>query len=94
MTEKKPTTGWDVLAVLALPLLIVFEGYVLARLWAWHVVPVFGWPSIGLGHAVGLHAFVRLFRAKSTNRDTTLAHDVWLAGWLYAIALLVGWCAR
>jgi len=92
--EKKKATGWDALALLLLPALCVFQGFVVMRLWGWHVVPVFGWPPLRLGHAVGLHTLFGILKMRSSPDDgKSLAHTFTVALAAYAIALLTGWLA-
>lgn len=95
MSEKKEATGWDALTVLALPALCVFQGYVVMRLWAWHVVPVFGGPYLSLGHSVGLMTIFGLAKARSRPDDGKSASETFMiSALLYALSLFIGWCAR
>ncbi len=43
---------------------VVLRAYVLARLWAWFVVPTFGLPALRLSVAAGLAGMVALFHQK------------------------------
>jgi hypothetical protein len=97
-TTKTPNqsgaTIWDALAVLALPLILAFQGYVVMLLWAWHVVPVFSAPALGFGHAVGLQALLGLLKTRPPASEKSLSHTTVTAIVIYLASLLVGWCAR
>jgi len=50
-----------VLAVAVASLGIVWRGWVMTKLWAWFVVPVFGLPALGLAAAIGLSLTIGFF---------------------------------
>jgi hypothetical protein len=94
-TEKKYTIA-DALSILLVPVLFYADGFTLSKLWTWHVAAVFHLPEIGIGHAVGLSAFVSLVRYKAQelrNEDgpfKTCMNNLLICGML----LLVGYLAR
>lgn len=98
MTNEEQKTLGDILGFLTLPLLVLLDGYVIMRVWTWHVTPVFGVPLLTLGHAIGLD--VLLMYAKYTNapRDKTDERSILNMAVARAFSsgcfLLIAWCAR
>lgn len=43
-----PKTDKELLAFLLLPVAIFFDGFVISKLWAWHIVPAFHAPPLCL----------------------------------------------
>lgn len=57
--------------LIALVVGCVLNGFVLAKLWGWFVVPVFHLPTLGAAQAIGLSFIVRVFNGASpTERKT------------------------
>jgi uncharacterized membrane protein len=56
-----------VVAVIFIAAQMLLNGYVLATVWAWHVVPVFHAPELSIQHAIGLAMMATLvtFRARA-----------------------------
>jgi hypothetical protein len=90
----------DVLIGLAMvPVVVIFSGYVLMKLWAWHVVPVFDLPRLSWGHAIGLDLVALIFRGVNSKKDDSnpsapAATRGFAVCTLFAIILLIGWLAR
>lgn len=68
--KKRPPSEWLLALALAVPLTF-WQGWMVARLWRWFVVPI-GAPAIGLAQAVGLAVIVAMFRR---SRGGKLADD-------------------
>lgn len=77
-------------------LAVIWEGFVLTKLWAWFVAPQFGLPFLGIAQGVGIAAIASMLThqlpSDAENRDGNLA-----VGWSVVaplIALLLGWAAK
>lgn len=76
----------------------VWQGFVLTKLWAWFIVPVFALPALGLIPAIGLALVISLLTTHipATNEDVRLerllVHQLVMGFVLPAFALLSGWC--
>lgn len=56
-----------ILAILSLPFLIALDGFAIATLWRWFVVPTFHLPTLSVPVALGLATIVRY--ATSAHED-------------------------
>jgi hypothetical protein len=57
-----------ILIFAVLPFVLMWEAFVLTRLWAWFIVP-FGIMAIGKAHAYGLVLVVSMFKGHIPDRD-------------------------
>jgi len=97
MSTSEEETADALIGLAMVPVTIVFGGFVLMRLWAWHIVPVFGLPSLTLGHAIGVDLVVVLLRGIHSNKkddDRSASTAAFTSLFVHAIFLLVGWLAR
>jgi hypothetical protein len=104
MAESKEKTGEEkmaegVFALLTLfigvPISTVFSGFVISKLWLWHVVPFFGMHAMPWHTAVGLGAlfgYLRINTAAPTNEKSgsVLVLTNMFVG---AVSLLIGYLA-
>lgn len=83
--------------ILTIIIPIVWEGYVIVKLWGWFVVPQFDLPAIHLATAVGISCLMSLLATQyMSNEETeTNKHPVLKAtAYVYlkpALVLLFGW---
>lgn len=85
-------------ALLLVPVIALYAGWVISILWGWFVVPL-GVPSVGAVHAYGLALVVAMFTAKCpTKKDDREDLDVGVLIFtpvlLYTILLVFGWIAQ
>lgn len=78
------------LAVLALPLLTAWAGFVISVLWGWFVVPL-GAPAVGVWHAAGLCTLVCLMRPAIPPEDTPMLEVLAYGVIIPAVALAIGY---
>jgi hypothetical protein len=78
----------------------IWEGFVIAKLWAWFVVPVFGLTALTIPVAIGLACLLSVFTYQYTPFDvgeksygTLLFEGIFAKFWVPAMALLVAWIA-
>lgn len=82
--------------VISIPITI-WQGFVLTKLWAWFIVPVFGLPALGLVPAIGLAAVITYLTTsvphdiKDKGYSDLVGHQVSVGLILPAFALLTGW---
>jgi hypothetical protein len=64
---------WGGILVLALiPLVIIFQGWVLTVLWSWFVAPTFNLPELSIAVAIGLSLVVSMFKTyTASNKELT-----------------------
>lgn len=77
--------------LLCLPLLLIWDGFVLSILWRWFISAPFHLPEIKIAQAIGISIIVALVTATRQAKD----EDIW---WIPAIGvikpaglLLIGW---
>ena len=91
----KETVALAIIIVFGIPLM-VWNGFVLATLWGWFIVPYFEAPALTVAMAVGITLVAGLFtgRYRPGKSDDALRHTVHIiifsAGYR-AIALGMGW---
>ena len=69
--KTKDFSSWVtavLIVLLALPVVWMYEGWVLSILWGWFIVPM-GITQISIWHAVGIALFVSLFRTRSYIKE-------------------------
>lgn len=74
--------------------LCVWEGFAIKVLWGWFLVPQFGFPPIGIAHAVGISVLAGLLThqaASNAGSDERTAQVLAYAAVSPLAALLVGW---
>lgn len=83
------------LTLALMPVLVIWWGFVVMKLWGWHVVPVFGMPALTWNHSVGCGIVLAMFRAdgKSDGEQEDAVHWFMKHVVAYGILLLVGWLA-
>jgi len=60
--------GYLAVLAIAIPVSILWTGYVLAVLWGWFVVPTFGLPALSIPAAFGI-ALIASFTCKADTYD-------------------------
>ena len=86
------------LGIILTPLALIWRGWVLTKLWAWFVVPVFGLPALGIATAIGLSVVVG-YLVYHMDDSVKVEREKWAAFgypvsvmFLHpAIALGIGW---
>ncbi|MEX1061603.1 MAG: hypothetical protein WEC39_00590 [Patescibacteria group bacterium] len=77
----------------AIPISIL-RGWVLTKLWAWFIMPVFGLPSLGIAPAIGFALIVGFFSSVDSEEDPTVEKfaELLLKGVITTFYFLVfGW---
>lgn len=80
--------------------LIVWQGFILSKLWAWFLVPIFGAPELGCAGAIGCGAVLSTVVYSMKKTDATAYSDremfdmIWHRASLYATLLLIGYLAQ
>lgn len=69
------------------------EGFVVAKLWGWFVVP-FGIPAIGYAWAVGLSILFGILGPPTPSNDSSWWRGLGKSIFRYALALLAGYIAH
>lgn len=54
-----------IMTIIILPL-VALRGYVVSKLWAWFIVPIFGLPTLSVAQAVGVSLVVTYFTYHQT----------------------------
>jgi hypothetical protein len=83
------------IGIFLMPAIFLTDGFVVMKLWGWHVAPLFDWPALTLGRSIGIQAIIAVISfnpSRPTNDTTAIVRggSVLLASWLM---LLVGWLA-
>ena len=95
--KSELSTGWGIVAVVAVVPSILWQLWVMARLWLWFAVPL-GLPALGMAHIWGFLILLGMLKphpdveTKTTNCKVVRA--VILAVLRPAFALLVGMLTR
>lgn len=50
-------------------LAICFQAFVLVKLWAWFIIPIFQYPALTIKQAIGLGFFISLIRTSEYKKD-------------------------
>lgn len=90
---------WACLGVLfvlvSIPLIAIFQGWVLTVLWGWFVVPTFALPKLSIAVAIGLTLIVGMFKSYQVKNEEKSTEDKvveWVAGILVPLFILfLGW---
>ena len=68
---SKETSASDlvgcIVSLVVWPIGTVARGYVLVKLWAWFVMPVFGLPALTIGYALGIACLLNYVTAQSAD---------------------------
>ena len=98
--SKRRATRAERVAFAVMPLAVLWQGFVVSRLWGWYLVPL-GCHKIGVGHAVFLGITWRIFNlsTETVDKDTVAAATrplpyVLLAFVVGALALGLGWAVH
>lgn len=65
MSKDKTTAKGCLVMLVTAPLTALLNGYALATLWRWFVIPQFHLPALSIGCAIGFSIFVRLITYQS-----------------------------
>ena len=84
------------LGLLLLPFFTALRGWVLATLWRWLIVPVFGLRALSVWQAIGLSVVIGVFTMHPPSKDDETALEVVLRSVVtslvvYALALALGY---
>lgn len=79
MSDKDLSGCFGVLSLAAIAIVIgvIVNGWALATLWGWFVVPVFGLPVLTIGQAVGISCVTSFLFPKQTNQDDGKKKETW-----------------
>lgn len=81
--------------VAGLPLLLLVSscvnGWVLTKLWAWFMVPIFHLPALTLWPAIGVAMVIRFLTYQDTNNKRGIGESVALAVIQPIVSLGFGW---
>jgi hypothetical protein len=79
---RKPTSNADadgclasVLAMMALPPMVLLDGWALSLMWGWFVVGPTGWAAIGVWEAAGLMAIKPIVSLRRSAADQKAEKD-------------------
>lgn len=72
-----------VLSIMAIPIFILFNGFIIMKLWLWFIVPL-GVPILTIWHAFGIASFVNFFKyglstkydVKQMDKDKSMAGNM------------------
>jgi hypothetical protein len=64
-----------ILGIILIPVLVIFQGWVLTVLWSWFVVPTFRLPELSIAVAIGLTLVVSMFKTYTINNDKNLTSE-------------------
>lgn len=101
MTKEKDGCATAILAMVgfmvAIPLAVMWKGFVLAKLWGWFVVSKFeSIPPLSIAQAIGLAIVVSMFTGTYSSKDDE--DEVWkpyvIAFLGPLISLFVGWIVK
>ena len=94
--NKKEANGVEALLVfLLIPLVVVLDGFVVVKLWSWHVMPTFHLPAVTMGHAIGITCLFNLMRVSFSHpeNDSSATKRSLLSLFYALLCLLIGWLA-
>jgi hypothetical protein len=79
--------------LLAAPVISIWNGYALAVLWGWFIVPVFHGPALRIPFAIGLSLIVGYMthQTRKSEDDPDTGYMFLLGVIKPAVALLFGW---
>lgn len=88
--------------VAMMPLIYVFDGYVLSVLWKWFAVPVFHLPALAIPYAIGISIIMSLLthqevpaEKKDDSGSITKCFNILGKALVRpAMALFIGWIVR
>lgn len=95
--------GYAALVVIVVPLSYVIDGFVLSKLWAWLIVPVFGVPELSIFSAIALAVVVGYLFPRSATKSEDDKNKSDIERWGVAVgtffmrptvALLIGWILK
>jgi hypothetical protein len=85
------------LVFIAVPLLFMWQGFVLQVMWSWFVVPPFGLPELTITQCIGLMMTVHFLAGRSglkkskNESDDEWERDLAISAIGPAFILLMGW---
>jgi len=95
MSKEDPSPASAFLALVLLPAMYILEGFVITRLWTWHIMPVFHLGPMSIGHAIGVSTLIGMvrFRPSELREEkpplVVIKEHLMVSG----VSLLVGWLA-
>lgn len=99
MSKDKDGCATAILALVgffvAIPLGVMWKGFVLTKLWGWFIVSRFGLPPLSVAQAIGLAVVVGMFthiRTKENEDEPWVPYAVMFLGPL--ISLFMGWIVK
>jgi hypothetical protein len=95
MGEKKEETWKSVVSLALLPVLIPWEGFVIAKLWRWFLVPL-GVPPVTISHAIGISTLTWLLTHQinlAEKKELDSLETMLIVFVRFAMALGIGWVA-
>ena len=88
-------------ALLLLPISVALNGWVLAMLWGWFIVPALGAPSLGVVPAIGISTVAHMLTHQEIDVETpsreyseTLIRTMVAAFGRPLVCLAFGWCVN
>ncbi len=60
-----------VFGIILIPVMVIFQGWVLTILWGWFIVPTFRAPELSIPVAIGLTLIVGMFKSYNTKQEST-----------------------
>lgn len=60
----------NILIILFSPVLFIFRGFVLSKLWLWFIIPTFNLPELRIIPAIGLSLLVSLLTLQPNFKDS------------------------
>lgn len=87
--------GWLIVLFGLFPLLLVYHGFVLQKMWSWYVVPL-GPPELTLRCAIGLGLTFAFLRQTARSKDCrgTAAEILTVEFFGPAVTLAFGWVVQ
>lgn len=87
------------LSVVFIPFAVIWEAFVVAKIWLWFIVPAYELEPLSIPTTAGILLLVNILKARYTNKDTRSPRDVliytlslwWFAPGMY---LLVAWIIK
>ena len=64
-----------ILGLILIPLLAIFQGWVLTVLWSWFIVPTFSLPQLSIPVAIGLTLLVGMFKSYTVKREKKTSQE-------------------
>jgi hypothetical protein len=95
-TKEEEHVSVHVVMLALVPAVIWWDGYVLAKLWGWHVAPAFGLPELEVGVACGITLIMSHLThqlPQTADKRTSAESTARLVGMATraAFALFAGW---